>query len=45
MVADGVAVREVAVAAEPLGYASIRATEHIAIPLEIKRRYLSGQPS
>jgi probable F420-dependent oxidoreductase len=37
--ADGVALREVAGAAERLGYQSIWATEHIAIPLEIKSRY------
>ncbi len=37
--ADGVALREVAIAAEDLGYGSIWSTEHIAIPLEIKSRY------
>jgi hypothetical protein len=43
--ADGVALREVAVSAEPLRYATIRATGHIAIPLEFKSRYGSGRPS
>ena len=37
--ADGVALREVAVAAEALGFSSIWSTEHIAIPVEIKSRY------
>jgi hypothetical protein len=40
-----VALREVAVSAEPLRYATIRATGHIAIPLEFKSRYGSGRPS
>jgi probable F420-dependent oxidoreductase len=37
--ADGVALREVALAAEGLGYQSIWSTEHIAIPVEIESRY------
>jgi len=37
--ADGSALREVAIAAEDLGFASIWSTEHIAIPLEIQSRY------